>query len=283
LDRFRRPSPGEQLDSIRAEAAREGQTVYFVHELDLHGGGATKSYFMVLRDTNILEYDIGRGAYTSDEIRIYDLQGGRLALRFRFQPDIFRTEDGFSSPLLWRLTSFRDVSGDGVNEVVGAYSEFFMAPIFPTPVVIGWNPSGAGYQLVPLLTSDPHLANISRPGAYGLFAQHIFHTPYQLKNLEGSESLRAYPTEEFVIVGPPDQTQTIVAAYIARARSHSDEGRALLELRLYALYGFWPHLMIGDCTFSPNNEPILFQLPGKRGPIEPLLAAYVARNKLSCL
>jgi hypothetical protein len=281
LDRFKRPSVAEQLDNVRAEAARAGQTQFFLRELDLHGGGVTKSYFMVFRDTNILEYNI-RQSYTSDEIRIYDLQGGKLTLRFRFQPDILRTGEGFSSPLLWRLTSVRDVSGDGVDEVVGAYSEFFMAPVFPAPVVIGWDPSGNGYQLVPLLTSDPRLANISRRGAYGRVVQHIFHAPYQLNNLDGSERLRAYPTEEFVIAGQPGQTLTIVAAYIARAQSHADERRALLELKLYGLNGFWPHATIYDCTFSPTNQPMLFQLPGKRGAIEPQLAAYVARKKLSC-
>jgi hypothetical protein len=133
------PSIHEQLEEIQVEMAKDGRFIPVLRRISLHGSGI-RSYLIVTRDRTHLE-NPWTGELEADEIRIYDLVDGELTLAFAFQPRLHLQGEGPRSRLVFEPTSIVDLNGDGAAEVFGAFYGFFMEPLFPRPIVIGWDPA----------------------------------------------------------------------------------------------------------------------------------------------
>lgn len=117
------PSVVEQLDDVQSQAAKQGLTQVRLEQIDLRGSGGKKAYFMVLQDSELVQNSDPTFSYHSDEIRIYEVDGSDLKLKFRFRPDVLRPDVGPSfQALVWRQDAVMDLNEDGLEEVIGAFS-----------------------------------------------------------------------------------------------------------------------------------------------------------------
>lgn len=112
-----------------------------------------------------------------------------------------------------------------------------MGPEFPTPIVIGWDSSRSTYALQPLLREKPHLAGLPNPGAA---PSDYFQTPYAVRDIYDGDPFDAYPVSEYAVVRTSFGDLLLVAAYLARARSHAETGTGFYELQSYAFGNLWP-------------------------------------------
>jgi hypothetical protein len=115
---------------VRAAAASSGYHLTASGRFDLHGSG-TASYLLVLRDDRNIRRE-GFSSSRSDELRIYDADDHQqLNLKFRFRPRRFGDR-----PMFFRLDSISDLDENGRPEIIGAWEELGMAPLWPRPVVL---------------------------------------------------------------------------------------------------------------------------------------------------
>src|SRR5436190_14992748 len=101
---------GAQIAQLERRAAKDGQFVRpVVAEADLHGTGQQSRVFTF----TVANPRRGEPA-PSEEVRVYDDDGGWLRLTFRFRP----AEPG----VRFEFRGARDVDGDGAVEIVGAFA-----------------------------------------------------------------------------------------------------------------------------------------------------------------
>ena len=198
------PPLGDQLDAIRERTAEEGKYAVIDRSVELHGRGRSSQLF-VFRPAKATEATVF-GA--SDEVRIYDDDGGKLALVFRFQPK--------RDPAPYRFV----VEGVGRfdetdrQEVLGQYVRTFADGEVPYPVVIVWDENLGAYRLRSLLPGPSELSELPNPGLWGRLA----HKRYMRDNLRDTESeavVAVYGSDYFFVRRKP--FPILVAAFTLRA------------------------------------------------------------------
>jgi hypothetical protein len=183
--------------------------------LDLHASGAT-SYLLVFRDKKLEAPANPRPI--SDEIRIYDADGGRLRLHFKFQPKPLTDPlVKIPFPYKFRLARVGDLDQNGSREIVGAYSIVGAREVLPHPVVIAWADISQRYEIASLAPTRPHLMSA------GQFPAKAYQQSVVLTDMGSAQSLRVFPVEDFDVVSrgarlPP----LLIAAYVVKERSSSE-------------------------------------------------------------
>jgi hypothetical protein len=120
-------------------------------------GGSPKTAVLILRPTR-------KRRFQSDELRIYSVGDWSLNREFAWQPAPVKRPTGLSralgfkgpDPLSIRITSVRDLDGDGTLEVFAAVDELAGGyySITSFPVMIRWEPASSHYTVEPLLPSS---------------------------------------------------------------------------------------------------------------------------------
>ena len=138
------PSVDVQLAELRETAVRQHE-VLFVQPASLHGGLS----YVVVSEQPIQESSFfGR----SDDIRIYDVNHGRLKKVFDFRP----SPDG-REPWRYRLDGVQDLENTGTQEVIGGF--WLLIDSGGTrafvPTVVSWDDATKRYVIEPLLPESP--------------------------------------------------------------------------------------------------------------------------------
>ena len=209
------PSIDEQLEALRI--GQEGRRLIAQKELRARGAGTT-SYLLILRDERITSNQRGR-ASDSDEVRIVDRIDDELRTRFSFRPSS-AFEGGV--PYAFHLAAVKDFDGDGLNEIVGAWSLLGMGPVSPHPVLISWRASSRTYRMFPLIPERPRLARVEKPGLYGAAARRQYKTPAMLRDVPRKLGpVRAYSAEDYLVESAVTGGATLGAAYIRHQGAHA--------------------------------------------------------------
>lgn len=209
---------GSQLDSIREEAAAEGKYAVRDEPVALHGRGKSSEFFVFRDKENAETYLSGR----SDEIRIYDDEGGVFQEAFRFQPRVNRVPYRFVSAGVGRYDDETDRS-----EIVGEFVHQFVDIAVPLPVVVLWDENLGEYRLRSLLPAPPKLRPVRDPGGWGEVVAHGYKGEY-LRDVASNTSVRVYGADRFSVRRKP--FPIFAAAFTLRARCneclHMDEVQA---------------------------------------------------------
>jgi len=200
----------EQIDRIRRDASDGGFHTLLVREAALHGAGS-KSYIVVFRDDRLTELQPKRdGPWRSDELRIYDNDNGELEPRFQFQPK------AAPAPYLFRLEAVRDLDGNGLPEVVGAFSKQGMSPIWPQPVGVAWS-EREQYGIHSLLVDRPKLNAFRARTKYEKTVSTPYLRPHVLTDVATRRQVKGFRAEEYGIVRSGEEGAKLVAAFVSRA------------------------------------------------------------------
>ena len=159
------PPISEQIEKEKSNVLRgpNGRHVVVDERVHFHGGEAD-SWVLVVQDRKTHdEFDaLARSGKDppppSDELRVYDVQGGRLKLKLHFQP---KPVNKYAAA--WRTiagsTFATDYDKDRSKEVIAGYEIPGRASAAAVPFAIAWG--RGGYRLEPLTPEPPEL---SRPG-----------------------------------------------------------------------------------------------------------------------
>jgi hypothetical protein len=192
------PPIASQVEQIVGDGYRNGkQLVYYNLDADLHGLNQQSWIF------------IWRSAHGSDDLRIYDDDGGRLKLRLDF-PTGSGSDPG-------QIVSHKLLNVDGFfeTELVGGYST---AKLWPAeiPFVVSWNEARRRYVLAPLLPK-PVSSMLTKPKFGASLSAHLelapsLLSPVRLAYRSGSSyAVQAYPADLHVVVPAKGNTSAVLA------------------------------------------------------------------------
>lgn len=193
----------QQLErELQAEAV-DGRRVVYRRVVQFHGFGRP-SYVFVFRDDRLrdrlrTELDAPR---SSDEIRIYDVDDGRLHLRFRFRPQapgtVRQLPEGDYPGFLFRPLTVEDVDRNDKPELLGAFERYTLAsgPL-PVPVVVLWDEGALKYRISPLVQEAPRLA--PPRGGIDRSIQDAYREPTRIEDETSSRVLAGYAVDQFVV------------------------------------------------------------------------------------
>jgi hypothetical protein len=171
------PPIASQVEEIVGDGYRAGkQLAYYNLNADLHGLNQQSWLFL------------WRSRSGSDDIRIYDEDNGRLALRFDF-PAGSAGDSG-------QIVSHKLVNVDGFfeNALVGAYSTKKMWPA-EIPFVVSWSEARRRYVLAPLLPRSVSFKN--RP----IEVARSLQVPVRVAYRAGStHAVNAYPVDNYELL-----------------------------------------------------------------------------------
>jgi hypothetical protein len=160
------PPLSDQMEAIKGDALRgdggEPRHVVVDARAPLHPG-EDDSWILVLEDRpnhDLFYAGAANGVGPpprSDELRIYDVSGGRLHLKLRFQP-----RGTGATAAEWRSLSgdgpfAMDYDQDGSAEVIAGYAIAHEAQEAPVPFAIDWQ--DGRYELISLTRAKPELAS----------------------------------------------------------------------------------------------------------------------------
>ena len=180
----------EQLDELASALSRGPfDVVSRPTSRELHGSGIQSHVYVLGAKRTRYEDTV------SDQVRIYDVLGGKLTLRLRYQAQP-------ALGLQFIIQDFVDLDGDGDDELVGSYAQQSEDRVFQYPLVVSWNDALSQYQVLPVVARRPRLA----PGAEDDFVVEIHRDAYMSKQNLGTPSVGSdsevvsYATGPFVVV-----------------------------------------------------------------------------------
>jgi hypothetical protein len=159
------PPISEQIEDQKHEVLQgpRGRHVVVDERIRFHGGEADP-WILVTEDGNSHD-DFDQAARDekgkpppSDDLRVYDVQDGRLKLKLHFQP---RAVNGHA--VAWREIAGEtpalatDYDKDGTQEVIAGYEIPAEATAAVVPFAVAWGERG--YRLVPLTPRPPGLSH----------------------------------------------------------------------------------------------------------------------------
>ena len=145
-------------------------------------------------------------APSSDEVRIYDVIGGRLRLEFDFQP----RGRGATAAEWQELNNdnplVADYDADGSQELIAGYAIPAQATSAFVPFAIYWD--GGRYQLVSLTPQAPSLSSAGLSPAVIRFRREAYETPVHFSNAvtdprSSGVSLTGYRVQAFAFTDTP--------------------------------------------------------------------------------
>lgn len=222
----------------------------------LHGAGAS-SYVLVLRHDGYSRLGERPPTTTpSDELRIYDLERGKLKLRFRFEPaaPTYPSEGtSLRAPgYTFRLGSVRDLDGNGRPEIIGSFETYVeeSSPL-PLPVVIVWDEEAARYRLSPLFGNPPRLKALPSPGMYAQYSQDEYARPRTLRDVAGSTSIVGHVADFSAVRQGSEGTPVLVGGFTAQSAETLPE---VLELKAWILDFQRPQPQTIECFPGTGHE-----------------------------
>ncbi len=232
-----KPTIGDQVSDIKRDGSQGGRHAV-VFPVDLHGSGDT-SYVFLFQDLQ------GVVAHPqSDQLRVYDVRGGDLVLKLRFQPSGERA--------VYQFRSSADVDLDGKHEFIGGYGLAADNEQDLVPFAISWDDEHERYRLI---TFDLGAPALSRPPAASDAAPYMHELTFRDP---GGASISGHPVQDFAVTTAPAR---LVAGYFL-ALAPGTVGQP------YELH---------SATFDSNHgEPHVTpcQLPGR-----PFVVAHVASGR----
>jgi len=202
----------KQMDDIKSEALRSpgGRHVVVDERVRLHGTEG-ESWVLVLQDRRTHD-EFYAGAANgigqpprSDEVRIYDIEGGRLKQKLRFQP-----RGTGASAAEWRQVGgdaplATDYDKDRTKEVIAGYDIPAQATSALVPFAITWE--GHRYVLVPLTPKPPQLSNRKLDLATAKYRREPYAQRTFVNRSRGRGSsdlkLQGYRVQAFAVVEKP--------------------------------------------------------------------------------
>jgi hypothetical protein len=182
------PPIASQVEDIVGEGYRAGkQLAYYNLNADLHGLNQ-QSWLFLWRSRN-----------GSDDIRIYDDDNGRLALRFDF-PVGSAGDPG-------QIVSHKLVNIDGFfeNALVGSYSTKKMWPA-QVPFVVSWSEARRSYVLAPLLPRSVSFKK--RPIQVARSLQEPVRVAYRAGS---THTVNAYPVDNYKLLAAKGSKPALLA------------------------------------------------------------------------
>ena len=279
FDRWRPPPPpiDEQLSHVSRDAAKAEMRVAESTEADLHGSGEMSRIF-VLRSTQ------GSG----NELRIYDVSGGRLRDRLRFEPKV-ASHGGLNPDISLRLDGMADVDGNGRDELVVSLDEEYGDNSATAPLLVEWDPLTDDYRITPFLTPDrPKLGGPTRPvlagrrGGFFVPPPELYTEPLTIRNRATGATFRSYAADVF-LVRRSAFSRALVAGFIVGS---GPRGPSYL-LRAWSISDAGPPPLLYPClslNFQANeSQTITFRPTGDQTAAAALARAWpAARGKLNC-
>jgi hypothetical protein len=195
------PSIAAQVDKINREARAEGRRMIVQRRVAFRGT-AHDSLLVVLRDRSSRLFPAGDLEFprSSDELRIYDIDGSSLRQRFAFQPQdpgkIRQAPEGDSPSFRFSLRAIGDFDNDGKLELVAALERVTLASgPYPVPVLVRYSDAAQRYRMTPLLPFAPQL---QRPLGVTRAELTGYTKPTRIVNRRGSPSrLLGYAVDQY--------------------------------------------------------------------------------------
>jgi hypothetical protein len=209
------PSIGDQMSglmsSILADAGPGGGHVALDERVQFHATDQP-SWLLVVEDLpSHDEFTAGaaEGSHPrprSDELRIYDVVGGRLRLKLHFRPRGVGPTAAEWHTLEAGATPAADYDGDGSLEAIGGYALPALATDALLPFGVDW--AEGRYQLVPLTPTAPQLGTGGLDAQTVRFRQAAYETPVTLKNAVSDPrfsglKLTGYRVQTFAVAQKP--------------------------------------------------------------------------------
>ena len=188
------PPLSEQMDDIKREAL---------------GGPGGESWVLVLQDRRTHDAFYAAAANgvgpppRSDEVRVYDVEAGRLKQKLRFQP-----RGTGADAAEWRQVGgdapfATDYDKDRAKEVIAGYDIPAQATSALVPFAIAWE--GRRYVLIPLTPDPPRLSGRKLDPATAKYRQEAYARRRFVNRFEtgGSSELEGYRAQAFAVVENP--------------------------------------------------------------------------------
>jgi hypothetical protein len=261
------PSVSAQIANIERQGFKANLYPYIARRVVLHG--ATESLVLVLRnrETDNFSGFSGRARFRSDELRIYDIVGNKVVLRYRYLPS------AKSGPGVFRLDAAGDVHNNGTAVIVGSYAIYPMGiPEEPHPFIINWDSVALRYVMYPIITKVPVI-----PAPIGAFAQGVRQTtlrPDPWIDEFSKQPFRGYGVADYEIETMPSGLG-LIGGYVFQQASHVQE--ATYVATAWTMRLDVPYPQTDQCFPPPTRRtPMpLIAVRGNRDPpfLGPLLAA----------
>lgn len=247
---FQPPSLSSQLSTILRKEAERSWVSSYDAPLDLHGVGQT-SRVLILRWSpagGSSAVPGGSGALRSDEIRVYDVRGGRFRLAFSYEPRLILQDKRYptGNPTSIRVVSTEDVDLNGGRDLITSFDEDFGDELIAHPVVIRWSDATQRYSVVPLLDAGllgsgnqrvrnrpPSLASLRHPTTLTEYAHRLYSQAVTFADARGAR-FSSYGAEDFIIEPTASHHFDLVAGYISGLTPTQAGTRLLLQVK-----GFW--------------------------------------------
>jgi hypothetical protein len=217
--------------------------------VNLHGTGE-ESYLLVFRDDPHKNPAVSPH---SDELRIYDIEKGRIRLAFDFQP-----ENPQAAPYEFQLVAVKDFDRNDRPEILGSYTTAFMNFAVPHPVIIVWDEAAQKYRVEPLLSSPPKLTYRGDAGGFGQIVLEFYRKPAELVDPKTKIALRAYGTHDFAI--STRRFTSLIAGFIVYADAHSSPIPPLFEIHEWRLNFQLPTPQVSECV-PLDGKPVRTKPP----------------------
>jgi hypothetical protein len=232
------PPLATQWERERAAIAEEGWEVTTDRRVEMRGDTQAATILGLHRDAG----RCSKVGQPSDQVRIYDVDDGRLQRTFTYQP----IETGCHA-WLFHIGKTADLTGSGRVAVFAEFVDGAFSGLGESiPVAISWSAHSHHYTLVPLITELPHalLKAAHAEGQGNVFqreSRRMFLTPIRLTSgtspaygaselrfvLRGDEDSFLYGlyriTSGVAAAGPSGPTATAPAVY-QRALWHLEAG-----------------------------------------------------------
>jgi hypothetical protein len=239
------PTIEEQAEAVTSDGNAGERTSQGVGitRADFHGTG-TKSYVFGFRDQD-RGYDATSRA---DEIRVYDVVGGRLVDRFRFEPE---------NPAVYVFRGVDDVDGDGAEELIGAWGPLQKPGALLVPFALEWDEDRDAYRMVSLRVATPELGPpVDRSKASELADRYGGRIVY--RNTVGEGSVSGYPVEDFAL---NENASRLISGYYAS--DPDPEGPAAVEIQAETFDTQGATVKLRACEFDGEPHPRIVEQLGR--------------------
>lgn len=229
-------SINQQFAAIQREGSRTGRYSEVLAATDLQDSGVN-SRVLLFRDRP------GTKHPSSDELRIYDEEGGKLIMSFQFRPDPPRA--------VFQPGAVTDVDFDGAPEIVGGYGHTNVGREAVVPFVIDWDGAAGRYRMVPLDLGPPVLSHPSKLIAETQYRR-IYAPPTTFVDSADHRTLTGHLVQGFTVTSLPHR---LVAGWFLLPWLGSQKAKIQLSTAIFDRSSDSPHLT--PCTFTGQRGPMI--------------------------
>ena len=277
------PDLPDQWLSIRAKLAREGWAVAASKDEPLREDGR-KSTILILRPRR----PTCNATLRSNQVRIYDVEGGMLRESFRFEP----TARGCSESYAFKVLSVGRYEEDENSPVViGEFANDDLA-VLRVPVVIKWEAGAHKYTIHGLIRSPPDFLSFDfNTGPLRGTDKNWYESSLQVftERIRLTSTVSAWAASELrfqreggthtpLLAGLYRLTAGNAAPVGEPGTGPGDSTPVVYQQAIWVLYSnSRGTLLAGSCRI-PGNRALVLSQPGGRGPTEGQRLRQLARQ-----